>query len=168
VSLNVAAHAHVVGHGGEHVVERRAVRHLVHAEHPRGLVVERRELALPVGDAGPLRVVEELLRRHVERVRVDQRSPADARAAEDHGVGQQVDALDPVETQPRRVEEAPHAPRGLREVVVAEPSAGLEHPDPVALLGEPQGRDRPAEPGPHHHHVVVDARRRLRHVDLLT
>ena len=149
------ADPHVLGDLGEDVVERGAPRHPVDAEHPRGLVVVRGELGLPVGDARPLRVLEELLRRDVERVRVDQRAAADPGAAQHHGVGQQVDALDAVEPEAGRVEEATHAPRGLGEVVVVEAAAGLEDADPVALLGEPERRDRPAEPGADDDDVVV-------------
>ena len=151
--------AHVVGHLGEDVVERRAVRHLRDAEHAAGLVVERRELALPLGDAGPLRVLEELARRHVERVGVDERAAADARAAQDDGVGQQVDALDAVEAEARGVEELADPPRGRRELVVGEAATGLQDADLVALLGEAQRGDRAAEAGADHEDVVVLAHR---------
>ena len=108
------------------------------AEHPARQVVRRRELGPPVGDVAPLRVVVEGLVRAVERVGVDQRAAADAGPGEDRDVGQPVDALDAEAAQPRRPQEAPQVPRGARELVVGEPSAGLEHQHPVALLGQPQ------------------------------
>ena len=163
--LERVADAHVVGHLGEDIVERSAVGSLRDAEHARGLVVERRELLLPVGDAGPLRILEELTRRNVERVGVDQRPTTDPRAAEHDGVREQVNPLDAIQTQARRVEELAHPPRGLGQVLVAEAPPGLEHADAIALLAQAQCGDRATKSGAHHDHVVVDARR-LRHDDL--
>jgi hypothetical protein len=94
----------------------------------------RRQFIGPVGDARPLRRVEELLRRDVQRVGVDVRSAADARAAEDQHVVEVLDPLDPV--QPRRGEpqEPWQMPLALRDVFVAPALAGLHDTDPVALL----------------------------------
>src|SRR5699024_9898387 len=44
------------------------------------------------------------------------------------------------------------------ELVVGEPSTGLEHSDPVALLGQPQRRDAAAESRSDHEYVVVHRR----------
>ena len=67
-----------------HVLVGRGVgRDLVHAEHALGLVVERRQLGPPVGDVAPLRVGVEGSERLVERVGVDERPAAHARAGED-------------------------------------------------------------------------------------
>ena len=57
-----------------------------HAEHPLRLLVVRHQLAAPVGDVLPLRVVEERLRRHVQRVGVVQRAAAHPGAGQDHHV----------------------------------------------------------------------------------
>ena len=48
--------------------------------------------------------------------------------------------------------------RVLREIAafVGDAPPLLQHPDPVALLGQPQRRDAATEPGSDHHHVVVD------------
>ena len=53
-----------------------------------------------------------------------------------------------------RPQEAAHPPGRLRELVVGEPPAGLQHGDPVALLGQAQRGDAAAESGPDDHHVV--------------
>ena len=49
-------------------------------------------------------------------------------------------------------------PRRVRQVLVREPRAGLEHADAVALLGQPQRGDRAAEPGAHDQDVEVERR----------
>ena len=125
------------------------------AEHPLGLVVVRRQLGAPVGDVRPLRVVEERLRRHVERVGVVQRPAAHPGAGQDHHVAQQVDALDAVAAQLRRPQELAQVPGRLGELVVGEAPAGLEHADAVALLGQPQRGDAAAETRTDDQDVVV-------------
>ena len=85
------------------------------AEHPRRLVEMRRQLVGPVGDARPLRRVEELLRRDVQRVGVDVRPAADARAGEDEHVVEVLDPLDPVQLcrgEPQEVRQIPLASSG--------------------------------------------------------
>ena len=151
------ADAHVAGDLLHDVVRGRADRVLDDAEHPLGLVVVGRELGLPVGDVAPLRVVVERRQRLVERVRVDQRPAADARAGHDHRVADRVDPLDAVHPERRRPQEVLDVRRALGEVVVLEPPAGLEHADPVALLGQPQRGDRAAEAGADDQDVEVEA-----------
>ena len=149
------ADAHVVGdllHDPVGVGERRVGDD---AEHPLRLVVVRHQLGAPVGDVRPLRVVEERLRRHVQRVGVVQRAAADARAGQDHHVAQQVDALDAVHAELRRPQELAQVPGGLGELVVGEAATGLEHADAVALLGQPQRADAAAEPRADDQDVVV-------------
>jgi hypothetical protein len=51
----------------------------------------------PVRDARPLRRIEELPRRDVQRVGVDMRAAADARAAQDEHLVEVLDPLDPVQ-----------------------------------------------------------------------
>ncbi len=138
-------HAHVGGDLLHHVVGRRAERVLDHAEHPLGLVVERLELGAPVGDVPPLRVVVERRERLVERVRVDQRAAADPGAGHDHAVLEGVDPLDAVAAGLGTEEVLLQVPGGGGQVRVLEAGAGLEHADPVALLGEPQRGHRAAE-----------------------
>ena len=130
-------------------------------EHPLGLGVERRQLGAPVGDVRPLRVGEERGRRLVEGVGVVERAAADPGAGQDHHVLEQVDPLQAVAAR------ACGAQRKLRRsqevfgsVVLVEALAGLQHADPVALLGQPQRGDAAAEAGADHQHVVVVARTR--------
>src|SRR5699024_6337104 len=86
----------------------------------------------------------------------DQRTAADAGTGHDQAVPDHVDALDPV-TADRRVEEVLlRLERRGRQVVVLETRTGFEHADPVALLGQAQGRHRAAEAGADDQHVVVD------------
>ena len=47
-------------------------------------------------------------------------------------------------------------PRGLREVLVLEARAGLDHADAVALLGQAQCGDRATEPRPDNEYVEVE------------
>ena len=57
-----------------------------------------------------------------------------------------VDPLDAVAAEPRGGRgTACRSQEVLGEVLVLEPRAGLEHADPVALLGQPQRGDRAAE-----------------------
>ncbi len=72
------------------------------------------------------------------------------------GRPEQGDPLQAVAAEPRRPEEAPDAPGGLRELVVGEAPPGLEDADAVALLGQPQGGDRTAEPRPDDEDVEVE------------
>ncbi len=118
----------------------------------------RRQLVGPVGDARPLRRVEELLRRDVQRVGVDVRSAADARAGEDEHVVEVLDPLDPVQLRRGEPQEVRQIPLGLRDVLVLPAPAGLHDTDPVALLRGPQRGDASAEPRADDHHVVVEAR----------
>ena len=129
--------AHVVGDLLHHVVGGRAERVLDDAEHALRLVVVRRELAAPVGDVTPLRVVVERPEGLVEGVRVDQRPAADARTGHDQAVLDRVDALDAVAADLGAEQELLDVERGLREVVVLETRTGLDDADAVALLGQP-------------------------------
>ena len=72
----------------------RHVRVANDAEHPPCLVVTRRQLVGPVGDAGPSGRVEELLRRDIQRVAVDMRAAAHTCAAQDEHIVQVLDPLD--------------------------------------------------------------------------
>ncbi len=138
-------HAHLLGDLAHHLVGRRVQRVRHHAEHPLRLVVVRRQLGAPVGDVAPGGVGVEGGQRLVERVRVDQRPAADAGPRQDQAVLQDVDALDAVAAGLRPEQEPLEVPRRRREVLVGEPCTRLEHADAVALLGQPQGRDRSAE-----------------------
>ena len=149
------ADTHVVGDLLHHLVGIGERRVLHHAEHALRLLVVRHQLGTPVGDVLPLRVVEERVRRHVERVGVVQRSAADARAGQDHDVAEQVDPLDAVHAEFRHPEELAQIPRGLGELVVGEAAAGLEDTDAVALLGEPQRGNAAPEPRTNDQNVIV-------------
>ncbi len=150
------ADPHVVGDLLHHLVGRGHDRVVDDAEHPLRLVVVRRQLLAPVGDVAPLRVVVERCERLVERVRVDQRAATDARTGEDQAVLEGVDPLDAVAADLGPEEVVPEVPRGVGEVAVLEPAAGLEHRHPVALLGEPQSADRSAEARADDQDVVVE------------
>jgi len=136
-------------------VGRAHLAHLGDAEHPLGLVVVGRELALPVRDVRPRGVLVERVERLVERVGVDERAAAHAGAREDERVAQQVDPLDAVAAQPRRPQVVAQVPGVLRELLVGEAAAGLEDEDLVALLREAQRRDAAAEAGSDDDDVVV-------------
>ena len=150
----------------------RLVRDLVHdpvdvggqvrvaddAEHAPRLVDVRRQLVGPVRDARPLRRVEELLGRHVQRVGVDVRPTADTGTAEHEDVVQVLDPLDPVQLSRREPEETRQVPLALRQIVVAPPFAGLHDTDAVALLGSTERGHAPAEPRSDDHDVIVEAR----------
>ena len=149
------ADTHVVGdllHDLVGVGERRVLHH---AEHALRLLVVRQQLGAPVGDVLPLRVVEERVLRHVERVGVVQRSAADAGACQDHHVAEQVDALNPVQAELRHPQELAQVPRGLRELVIGVAGAGLQDTDAVALLGQPQRGNTAPEPRTDDQNVIV-------------
>ncbi len=124
-------------------------------EHPAGLVVVRPQLVLPVGDRGPLAVLEERGGRHVQRVGVVERSTADARPGEHHDVAEQVDALEAEEAEGGGPEVVLDVPGVLGERLAGEAAARLQDADTVALLGQPEGRHRAAEARAHDQHVVV-------------
>ena len=153
-------HAELVGEAVHVGVGRGVGRDLVDAEHPLGLVVERRQLGPPVGDVAPLRVGVEGRERLVERVRVDQRTATHARTGQDGEVAQRRDPLDAPQAERRRPQEPPQVPRGARQVPRREPPTGLDHADPVALLGQPQGGHAATEARAHHHDVVVEVSHR--------
>src|SRR5699024_4739677 len=96
--------------------------------------------------------------RLVQRVRVVEGTAADAGAGEDHHVLQQVDPLHAEQPQLRGPQVLVQPPAGLRELLILETAAGLDHADAVALLRQPQRRDRPAEPRTDHEHVVIPNR----------
>ncbi len=127
------------------------------AEHSLGLVVMRGELALPVRELRPLAILEERPAAAVERIRVPERTAADPAAGGDEHVLEHRQAQDALQSQLRHPVVAPELPRRLREVLVLEAPATFEHGDPVSLLGEPQRCDAPAEAGPDHQPVVVEA-----------
>ncbi len=126
-----------------------------HAQHLLGLCVVGCELGLPVRDVSPLRVGVEVVERFVQRVGVDQRASSDACTTRDQHVLEECDAHDAEAARPRCPHVTTHSPRGLGELIIAESATGLHHSDAVALLGQPQSSDTPAEPRTHHHDVVV-------------
>ena len=167
-----AAHAlvEVDGHDrrAERVLRTHAARHLAHdlvggggernrrrAEHSACGLVPRRELAPPVADPRPLRILEERVERLVEHVRVDERAAADAGAGEDERAAQRGQALDPVQAEPRCEDEPPQVPARPREVVGAEAAPGLQDAHAVALLGGAQGGHAPAEARADDDHVDI-------------
>ncbi len=131
----------------------RLERRLDRTEHRAHALVVRRELVAPVGDVGPLWIVEERVERLVERVRVDERAAADAGAREHEQIVEQRHALDAAQAEPRHEDVAAQVPVRPREVVRPETPARFEHGDPVALLGEPERRDATAEPAADHEHI---------------
>ena len=129
------------------VVGRRDLGVGGRAEHLLRHGVMRLELLLPIGEMRPGLALEEGILRRGERVRVRQRAAADTDPVE-HG-----DVL-----EERHLEDPVHAHRGpphpllevaivFREVIFPEALALLEDEDAVALLGESQRRDAPAEAG---------------------
>ena len=127
-------------------------------EHPGRLVEVRRELVGPIGDAGPFRRVEELLRRDVQRVGIDMRTAAHARAGEDQHVVEVLDPLDPVELRRREPQEVGQVPLGLRDVLVLPAPAGLHDADAVALLRGTERGDASTEARADDQYVVIEAR----------
>jgi hypothetical protein len=169
------ADAHPLGHTPHGVVGRGDERVDRDAEHSAGLVVERVQLILPVGDVPPLPVGEERTGRPVEGVGVHQRTAADARAGQHHdaaglGAADEVHALHAGQAERRRPQVAGDPPVGLRQPGVAragravpsgvEAAARLDHADLVALLGQPERRDAAAEARPDDQYVVVVRARR--------
>src|ERR1700689_1809185 len=132
---------HVVGDLLEQAISVGERRVLDHTEHPLRLLVMRHQFGAPIGDVRPLLVVEERLRRYIQRVGVVQRSTAHAGAGQDHAVLQQVDALDAVAAQLGSPQELTQVPRCLGEVLIGVAGAGLEYADPITLFGQPQRRD---------------------------
>jgi hypothetical protein len=126
-----------------------------YAEHALGLVVVRLQLLLPVGDATPLGVVEEGLRRYVEGVGVVEGAAADACAREDHDVAQQVDALDAVHAELGGPEVVLQVPGVLGEALAGPAAAGFQYAYAVPLLGQAERGDGAAEPRSDHDDVVV-------------
>ena len=124
--------------------------HLPHEMQP-----VRRELVGPVGDARPLGRVEELLGRDVKRAGVAEAAAADAAAGDDRHVLERSQPEDPLQPQLRAPEVALQVAGVLRELVVGEAPAALEHANGIALLREPQRRDAAAEAGADHQPVVV-------------
>ena len=128
------------------------------AEHPRRLVEVRRQLVGPIGDAGPFRRVEELLRRDVQRARIHMRAATDASTGEDQHIVEILDPLDPVELRCGEPDEVRQVPLGLRDVLVVPAPTGLHDTNPVALLRGTHRGDASTEPRADDHHVVVKAR----------
>src|ERR1035437_2198522 len=149
------AHPQVISRLAHDLLDRALAGVRDHAQHPRGSHVVRRELGLPVGDVGPLLVLEERRRRDVKGVRVVEAAPADSGTGQDHHVGQAVDPLDPKQLQPRSPQVATQVPGGLGKVLIGNPAAGLDDVDAIALTRQPKCRNRATEPRADHHHVVV-------------
>ena len=105
----------------------------------------------------PLAVLEERLRRDVERVGVAEAAAADAAAGDDRDVLEGRQPEDPLHAQPRVPEVALQVRRRARELVVGEAPPALEHADRVALLGQAQRRDAAAEARADHQPVEVEA-----------
>src|SRR4029077_1328525 len=82
----------------------------------------------------------------------------DTRTGEDQAVLEGVDPLDAVAADLGTEEVVLEVPRGVGEVAVLEPAAGLEDRHPVALLREPESADRSAETRADDHDVVVERR----------
>ncbi len=140
----------------QELVRREHLRRRRRAQHPaRGRVVGR-ERRGPVGARRPERIAKHGLGRDDERVRVHQAPAPDARAVEHHHVRKDRELLDPVEPEPRHPQELAQVPVGLGEVLRPPALAHLEDRDAPALLGEPERRHGPAEPGADHEEVVVE------------
>ena len=93
-ALEGVPNAHIVGDRLHDEVASRHERVVDDSEHPRSLVVVRRKLLAPVGDVTPLRIIEKLLGRHVQGVRVVQRTAADSGAGEHHDILEDMNPLD--------------------------------------------------------------------------
>ena len=133
--------SHLVRHSLHHFVGGCHGGVLHHAEHPGGLVVVGSQFLGPVGDVTPGPVLEELLGGHVQSVRIVQGPAPHARTRQHNDVLEDMDPLQTGEPEPGRPEVLVQSPAGLREGVIAEPPARLEHPNPVTLLSEPEGGD---------------------------
>src|SRR5207344_749816 len=70
-------------------------------------------------------------------------------------IAEQVDALHAAQSEPWRPEEVARVPGRLGEVAVGETLPSLQHPDPIALLGQPQRGDAAPEPRADHDDVEV-------------
>jgi hypothetical protein len=125
------------------------------AEHALGGVVVRLQLGLPLCEPVPLAVGKERRASAIERVCIAQAAAADAVSGDDEDVLEQRHPEDPSQPQPRHPEVAPHVPGRLGEVLVGKATTALQHPDAIALLGQPQGGDAAPEPRPDHEPVVV-------------
>jgi hypothetical protein len=136
----------------------RHVRVANDAEHPSRLIETRRQLVGPIGDAGPFRRVEELLRRHIQRVGIDVRAAAHARARQDEHVVQRFDSLDPVQLRRGQPQEMRQIPLRLRNIFVLPTPAGLHDANPIALLRGTECGDASPEPRADNQHVVVGSR----------
>ena len=148
---------------GEDLVAAGLERVGLGAQHPlRGPVV-RRQLGLPVGEVAPRRRPEEAVGRDRQGVGVDQRAAADPDAVQDRDVLEERHLEEAAQAGARHPHPAAHVPVALRKVLEPEPAALLEDEDPVALLGQPERRDRAAEARPDHDDVgVLHAPARLR------
>ncbi len=149
------ATAHLVGDFLDDAVGVGERRVGDHAQHPLRLLVVRHQLAAPVGDVAPLLVVEERIRRHVQRVGVIQRPAAHAGAGQDHHVFQRVDPLNAVAAQSGRPQKFAQVPRRLGELVVGVTPAGLQNAYAVTLVGQPQRADTAAEPRTDDQDVII-------------
>ena len=149
----------------EQLVGRGHALVLGHPEHALGGVVVGSKLRVPVREPVPLGVAEERGTSPVEGVGVAQAATADPVPGDDEHVLEQRQPEDAPQPQAGRPKIAAQVPRGLREVIVAEPPAALDDSHAVPLLGEPQRRDAAAEAGADHQPVVVvGAARRALHV----
>ena len=125
---------HLLGDRAHHLVGRGDGRVRDHAEHALCLVVERGELASPVGDVAPTRVGEEPRERVIERVGVYERTPADPGTREHHDVSQQGYPLDTEKAETRREEKRAQVPRRLRQARLVKAASRFQDAYPVALL----------------------------------
>jgi hypothetical protein len=167
----VDAHRGLVERLSSPDVDRGLVQHPIHvgrhvwiandAEHSSCLVDARRQLVGPICDARPLRRIEELLRRDIQRVGIDVRAAAHACAAEDEHIVEILDPLDPVQLCRGEPQEARQIPLGLRNVLVLPTPAGLHDANPVALLRGTKRGNAPTEPRADDHYVVVEGRHQL-------
>lgn len=125
------------------------------AEHAAGLVVVGGEFVFPVGDVGPLWVVEVGAFWFVEGVGVVEGAATDAGSCEDHDVVEEVDALDAEASDVWCPEEVAEVPGGFGEFVVCEAASGFDDSYSVAFFGEAEGADGAAESGADDEYVVV-------------
>lgn len=147
--------AHRLGDGLEVDVRRGHGRVEPHPEHPLRLVVVGRQFGLPVGDAGPLTVLEEGRRWHVQGVGVVEGAAAHSGAGQHHHLAEQVHPLDAEQSERGGPQVVLDVPGVLGQGRGGEAAARLEDADPVPLLAQPQGRDRAAEARADDEDVVV-------------
>ncbi len=152
--------AEVHGHGGG--LEVRAAQLLAHLlddlirvgaqrvhrrpEHPPRLLVVRRQLLLPVRQLAPLAVLEEVVLRDGQRVRVDERAAAHSHAGEHGDVAEERHLEQPAPPELRHPQPPLQVPVRLREVLRLEAPALLQHHHAVALLRQPQRAHAAAKP----------------------